>query len=511
MSYYAKWPLFFGGLALSFSSFLVSAERSSDISGSMARNTVIEFYRAIQEHQCEDAVKLRPGYSKNACLNTTNVNLVNVFPVNIAPLLMESGLTVIEIDIHLTKNGVPEDWNGFLTVLNEKDRYIILNDSYLSASKAGSQEGYLNSSIYRSIFESLMRRGSETEPDIEQALPVLTAPAAIQPSYLASIDLNRPASGIEVSRTFPTTSDSLLQSCWTPQELRARPDERKIKTRLPVDSTPPEKTVPAIVQPNPMPGIARSIRSVKPHNGEKLIALTFDLCEKSNEVTGYDGELVDTLRAEGVRATFYAGGKWMRSHPERTMQLMADPLFELGNHAWTHGNLRVLRGQEVEDQIQWTQAQYEILRAELLNRPCATTLPPHQTHTIPASLATFRFPYGTCNLESLNQVASAGLYPIQWDVVTGDPAKAQTANLIVKEILNRARPGSIVIGHANGRGRHTAEALKTLIPALRERGYRFVTVSELLNSGEAVTAETCYEQRPGDNQRYDRLFGRGTE
>ena len=187
---------------------------------------------------------------------------------------------------------------------------------------------------------------------------------------------------------------------------------------------------------------------------------------------------------------------------------MADPLFEIGNHAWTHGNLRVLSGQDVEDQIQWTQAQYEILRAELLNRPCATALPPHQKHAVPASLATFRFPFGTCNADSLKRVARAGLYPIQWDVVTGDPAKSQTADLIVKEVLNRVRPGSIVVGHANGRGWHTAEALKKLIPTLRERGYRFVTVSELLQAGEILSADTCYEQRPGDNQRYDRLFGR---
>lgn len=309
----------------------------------------------------------------------------------------------------------------------------------------------------------------------------------------------------------PLRADSLLQSCWTSQELRAHPGERKIRTHLPIDDTPPEKASPNVVGPDLAPELACSIRSVKPDNGEKLVALTFDLCEKANEVTGYDGELIDTLRLEGVHATFYAGGKWMRSHPERTMQLMADPLFELGNHAWTHGNLRVLRGQDVEEQIQWTQAQYEILRAELLNRSCAASVSPNHLRAIPSSLATFRFPYGTCNAESLTQVARAGLYPIQWNIVTGDPAKAQTADLIVKEVLNRVRPGSIVVAHANGRGRHTAEALKTLIPALRKRGYRFVTVSALLRSGEVVTAESCYEQRPGDNQRYDRLFGRGTQ
>lgn len=349
------------------------------------------------------------------------------------------------------------------------------------------------------------------------ALLCFTNPISADPGNDGSVAKSHIEPNLSVSDPDPTSpspskdDDSLLQSCWTPQELHARPGERKIRTRLPIDDTPPAKTSPKVARPDLAPEFACSIRSVKPRDGEKLIALTFDLCEKANEVTGYDGELVDTLRAEGVHATLYAGGKWMRSHPERTMQLMADPLFELGNHAWTHGNLRVLRGQDIEEQIQWTQAQYEILRAELLSRSCAASVSPNHLRAIPSSLATFRFPYGACDAESLTQVARAGLYPIQWNIVTGDPAKAQTADLIVKEVLNRVRPGSIVVAHANGRGWHTAEALKTLIPALRARGYRFVTVSELLHSGEVVTAETCYEQRPGDNQRYDRLFGRGTQ
>ena len=258
------------------------------------------------------------------------------------------------------------------------------------------------------------------------------------------------------------------------------------------------------------PDLARSIRSVKPANDAKLVALTFDLCEQSNDITGYDGALVDLLRAEQVPATFYAGGKWMRSHPERAMQLMADPLFELGNHAWTHGNLRVLRGQDITDQIQWTQAQYATLRNELLSRSCAAAVPA-AARSIPRLPVTFRFPYGTCDASALAQVAAAGLYPIQWDVVTGDPAKGQSAQQIVRTVLNQVRPGSIVVAHANGRGWHTAEAFKTLITALRERGYRFVTVSDLLQAGEPVAVEACYEVRPGDNLKYDRLFGRGTE
>ncbi len=302
---------------------------------------------------------------------------------------------------------------------------------------------------------------------------------------------------------------NLLEACWDPQDLRGRPGERKSRGLRTPDLRPPEHQVPKM-PPAAMPPVpARSLRSVTPHNGEKLIALTFDLCEQADEITGYDGELVDTLRAHGVNATFYAGGKWMQSHPERTMQLMADPRFELGNHAWTHGNLRVLQGAEMENQIRWTQAEYERLRDQLLALPCAAPLAASKAP--PRSPRTFRFPYGTCNKESLDAVVAAGLYPVQWNIVTGDPAKGQTAARIVNTVMSQLKPGSIVVAHGNGRGWHTAEALKTLIPALLKQGYRFVTVSELLQAGNPVTAEQCYEVREGDNLRYDKLFGKGTQ
>ena len=306
-------------------------------------------------------------------------------------------------------------------------------------------------------------------------------------------------------------ASNLLESCWGPQDLRWRPGERKIRNHLTPDHRPPEFQLPQ----TPRSGFSRiaplSLRSVTPTNGEKLIALTFDLCEQADEITGYDGELVDTLRAQGVKATFYAGGKWMRSHPERTLQLMADPLFEIGNHAWTHGNLRVLQGAEMENQIHWTQAEYERLRDQLLALPCAAPLAASEAPLIPRSPETFRFPYGTCNTESLQAVAAAGLYPVQWNIVTGDPAKGQTAARIVNTVMSQLKPGSIVVAHGNGRGWHTAEALKTLIPTLLKQGYRFATVSELLRDGTPVTAEQCYEVREGDNLRYDKLFGKGTQ
>ena len=120
--------------------------------------------------------------------------------------------------------------------------------------------------------------------------------------------------------------------------------------------------------------------------------------------------------------------------------------------------------------------------------------------------ALFRFPFGTCNPASLAAVNDAGLLAIQWDVPSGDPVKAATAEAIRLDVVARVKPGSIVVMHANGRGWHTAELLPKLIADLRKRGYGFATVGELLAKGEPVIADSCYELKPGDNARYDRLF-----
>ncbi|HNW78021.1 MAG TPA: polysaccharide deacetylase family protein [Candidatus Competibacteraceae bacterium] len=301
--------------------------------------------------------------------------------------------------------------------------------------------------------------------------------------------------------------DDLLRACWTPAELRGSAGDRSIQKQA-SDPSPPERISyqKQALLPEKLGG---SIRYVKPRNAEKWVALTFDLCEQAHEKSGYDADLVNYLRDHQVKATFFAGGKWMRSHPVKTMQLMADPLFEIGNHAWTHGNLRVLNGPGMYDQITWTQAEYEILREKLLQSKCAARFGEKAAAAIPPALTTFRFPYGACNAQSLAAVNQTGLVAIQWNIVTGDPVRGQTAQNIARTVLNQVQPGSIVVAHANGRGWHTAEALPLIISGLRKQGYRFVTISELLATGEVFAAESCYELKPGDNLRYDRLFKAG--
>jgi peptidoglycan/xylan/chitin deacetylase (PgdA/CDA1 family) len=286
----------------------------------------------------------------------------------------------------------------------------------------------------------------------------------------------------------------LLDRCWTPQALAGTAAELKALRRH-------TKLDLAALKQEPLPYVSPvlqelrgSIRSVELPPGEKLIALTFDLCETAGDVAGYDGRIVDLLRTQGVKATFFASGKWMETHADRTAQLIADPSFEIGNHGLRHLDMARLSGGALKDEIVLNEAAYVRARARLLARQCAA---PGQADTPLAERARLlRFPYGSCNAAALAAAAARGQLAIQWDVITGDPDPHRSAKAIAETILAKAHPGAIVVAHANGRGRHTAEALALVIPKLKEPGYGFVTVSELLAAGKPVIAANCYLDRP---------------
>ncbi len=110
---------------------------------------------------------------------------------------------------------------------------------------------------------------------------------------------------------------ALRDRCWSPAALSGPADEKKITKGVHTFDQPPAAMTLAPFKPVPKEWRG-AIRRVKLPPGTKLVALTFDMCELPGEVTGYDATLVDYLRANGIKATFFSGGKWMRSHPERT-------------------------------------------------------------------------------------------------------------------------------------------------------------------------------------------------
>jgi hypothetical protein len=199
----------------------------------------------------------------------------------------------------------------------------------------------------------------------------------------------------------------------------------------------------------------------------------------------------------------------MLSHEMRAQQLMTDPLFEMGNHTWEHRNLRVLtsdpRRSAVLNEILGGQRAYQRVRENLISKQCALPTGGSPAKYSPRTLNLFRFPFGACSKESIEAVNNAGLTAIQWDISSGDPWIGEMPDHMIREVVARVRPGSIILFHANGRGWRTPEALPHIVAELKARAYRFVTVGELLAAGNPVISETCYDSRPGDVERYDSL------
>jgi peptidoglycan/xylan/chitin deacetylase (PgdA/CDA1 family) len=259
------------------------------------------------------------------------------------------------------------------------------------------------------------------------------------------------------------------------------------------------------ITPRPIPQALRgSIRRVDLPPGVKLVALTFDLCETPNEVAGYDGEIFDTLRAAHIPATFFSGGHWAETHVNRFGEIANSPQFEIGNHTWTHANLRVVDAEKLKREIYAPITAFaEVAGQSQCARPEAGNDAPPRFTLNGARPTLFRFPFGACNAASMAAVNDAGMAAIQWDVSADDASPFRSADMIVKDALPAIKPGSIILAHANGRGYHIGAALPRIIADLKARGFHFVTVSELLAAGKPVIANTCYDFKPGDTDKYD--------
>ncbi len=280
---------------------------------------------------------------------------------------------------------------------------------------------------------------------------------------------------------------------------------------IPNNITPPERLEPENkLKPINDEGI---IRRVDIDDGERVVCLTFDACELATVTTGCDMDVINFLRINNIPATFFMGGKWMRTHARRVKQIMNETdLFEIGNHNWSHGNCALLSDAELINQILWTQAQYEIIREELLreiyDKQGLKKAEEKQRKIFPVPTL-FRLPYGRNNDRALKIISSLGLRVIQWDVAAeaGDNTNIKRAKRSAKKVAAMTKPGSILLFHANLVPKGTSNLLSFLVEELKNQGFTFVKVSELLKLGTPQTVRDGYFTTPGDNVGLDKQFG----
>lgn len=190
--------------------------------------------------------------------------------------------------------------------------------------------------------------------------------------------------------------------------------------------------------------------------GEKLVALTFD-----DGPTDRTPEVLRVLAEADVPATFYVEGDQLRDLPEFGRQIVAAG-HELGNHTASHRRMVFVGTDTVRREIETTDAAIRDVGYE--------------------GPITFRPPYGKKLYTLPRYLADHDRTTVTWDVEP-DSAGSATTDDIVGETLDQVRPGSIVLLHVMYPSRDASlAAVPQIVAGLKDRGYSFATVSQLLAS-----------------------------
>ena len=199
---------------------------------------------------------------------------------------------------------------------------------------------------------------------------------------------------------------------------------------------------------------------------EKKISISFD-CAWGAE---YTQALLDSMEQNDVRCTFFAVEFWVEKYPEFVKKIV-DNGHEMGTHSRTHPYMSKLTKSQMIDELTTSCSAIEKITGK--------------------KVELFRPPYGDYNNVLIETCSEMGLYPIQWDVDSLD-WKNLSAQEIALRIINGARNGSIILCHNNGL--HTAEALPMIFSTLKNRGFTFVPISELIYKTDYTIDHTGRQQ-----------------
>jgi peptidoglycan-N-acetylglucosamine deacetylase len=198
---------------------------------------------------------------------------------------------------------------------------------------------------------------------------------------------------------------------------------------------------------------------------EARAALTFD--------DGPDGvttpRILDALKSHGIHATFFCVGARVLDCPDIAKRIVIEG-HEIGNHTFSHA--------------WWTNL--------LLERAMAMEIGHAQEAILDAAGVTpryFRPPMGLTNPHTRGALRESGLELVGWDVRSLD--RRAEPGAVIERVVNRARPGSIILLHDGGVDtKNAVEIVNGVVAGLRKRDFSFCTVSELVGSPERSEASS---------------------
>lgn len=185
---------------------------------------------------------------------------------------------------------------------------------------------------------------------------------------------------------------------------------------------------------------------------DKLVSITFDASWGSSKTK----KILDVLKSENVRATFFLTGIWIDKYPNLVKEISSYG-HEVENHSNTHPHMSGLNEEQIKNEI-------------LSNEEKIIKLTDKKPFL-------FRPPFGDYNNRLIITAKSLGYYTIQWDVDSLD-WKGLSSETIIDRVLTSVKSGSIILFHNDGE--YTADALPYIIDKLKEKGYQIIPVSQLI-------------------------------
>lgn len=187
---------------------------------------------------------------------------------------------------------------------------------------------------------------------------------------------------------------------------------------------------------------------------EPKIAISFDAAW-GNEDTA---QILEILAKHNVKATFFMTGGWVESYPEDVKAIYAAG-HDLGNHSENHLNMSELSKEEITSEVMNVHDKVKELTGY--------------------EMFLFRPPYGDYDNDVITTVSDCGYYSIQWSIDSLDWKNYGVNDLITQVCESEhLENGAIILCH-NG-AKYTAQALDQVLTNLREQGYQFVPISELI-------------------------------
>ncbi len=173
--------------------------------------------------------------------------------------------------------------------------------------------------------------------------------------------------------------------------------------------------------------------------------------------------ILDTLDAEGVKATFFFDGSWLKKNVELAKEIQKRG-HELENHAYSHPNM---------SQLSTDRATLEISKTQKLLK-----------ESLGVENKWFAPPSGDFNQQTVRIAHRLGLQTVLWTLDTVDWRKPSPSSIVVK-ISNKVESGSLILMHPTS---SSSQALKGMIKAIKAKGLTLGTVSQTLSSERIVKA-----------------------